>query len=365
MSEISINNITKSYVTTQKALKGISLEIQSGHLVSLLGPSGCGKTTLLRIIAGLEQMDEGQLLYNGQDFSEIPVQKRNIGMVFQNYALFPNLNILQNVMFGLEMRGINKIVAQKRAEEWLDRVKLRHKKDSFPHELSGGQQQRVALARALVTEPQILLLDEPLSALDAAVRMELRNEIRQLQFELGITTLYVTHDQAEALAISDRIAVLNEGSLVEMGTPETIYQNPQNIFTAEFIGVATRLDGVITSIEPCKGIFENNIEFDLPKLINEVNPGDKISVLVRAEKINIAEPDERGAIPGKYLMHSFHGGEVQYKLELFCGKNILVNCPIEKYTNYDLGQILSICIPQSACHIYDYQYGKSLIAQTI
>lgn len=355
MTELIIENISKSYVKSQKALDNVSLHIKPGTLISLLGPSGCGKTTLLRIIAGLEQLDSGKLICNGEDFSHIPVQKRNIGMVFQHYALFPNLTVEKNVMYGLEMHGVPKDEARTRANEWLSRVKLSAKKDNYPHELSGGQQQRVALARALVMNPQLLLLDEPLSALDAAVRTDLRNEIRQLQLELGITALYVTHDQEEALAMSDEIAVFKDGHLIEMATPEELYNTPQKAFTAEFVGSTNKFAVRVCEVEPLTVILEDQYKLKLPCPANTLLPGEELDLFIRAEHTSLVSANKADCIPGKYMLHNFLGNEVQYKIRLDNGDVVLISTGIEEFVPLPLDSPVGVRIHPAHCHLYNCQ----------
>lgn len=235
MSYLSIKNIKKSFKKSE-VLKGIDIEINKGELVCFLGPSGCGKTTLLRIIAGLETKNSGEVTLEGKDITPLAPSKRNIGIVFQNYALFPNLTIAENIAYGLVNKKIKKSEIDKKVNEMLALVGLEEAKNKYPSEISGGQQQRVALARAIVLQPDILLLDEPLSALDAKVRESLRAEIKRIQKKLNITTIMVTHDQEEALTMGDKIVVFNNGHVMQIGTPEEIYYNPKNDFTADFIG---------------------------------------------------------------------------------------------------------------------------------
>ncbi|MHC9046198.1 ABC transporter ATP-binding protein [Microbacterium saperdae] len=242
-TRVELQGIVKSYAGT-RVLHGVDLDIAPGEFVSLLGPSGCGKTTLLRVLAGLEGSDEGAVLLGGRDVSRIPTNKRDIGMVFQSYSLFPHLRVAENTAFGLRRRGVSASESSKRALDALALVGLADFADRFPHQLSGGQQQRVALARALVTEPKVLLLDEPLSALDAKVRVQLRDEIRRIQLRLGITTVFVTHDQEEALAVSDRIAVINSGRIEQIGSPEQLYTTPSTAGVAAFVGLSSVVSGV-------------------------------------------------------------------------------------------------------------------------
>jgi putative spermidine/putrescine transport system ATP-binding protein len=223
------------------ALDGLSLEIPPGELVALLGPSGCGKTTALRIVAGFETADTGSVIVDGKDISSVPAAKRDMGMVFQSYSLFPNMNAADNVAFGLRMRKVGSTQRRQRAGELLDMVGLAEQASQYPHQLSGGQQQRVALARALAIEPRVLLLDEPLSALDAKVRLQLREQIRTLQQRLGTTTLFVTHDQEEALSMADRVGVMRQGKLEQIAAPDELYEHPATAFVAEFVGVMNRI----------------------------------------------------------------------------------------------------------------------------
>jgi putative spermidine/putrescine transport system ATP-binding protein len=240
---VELIDIVKSY-GSHRALEGVSLDIHPGEFVALLGPSGCGKTTLLRALSGLDSIDGGRILIDGKDVARVPANRRDIGMVFQSYSLFPHLTVMQNVEFGLRMRRIDARRRVARATEALELVGLEDRGERYAHELSGGQQQRVALARALVTRPRVLLLDEPLSALDAKVRVSLREQIRRIQRDLGITTVFVTHDQEEALAVADRVAVMNSGMIEQIGTPEQLYLTPSTPFVADFVGLSNRLDGV-------------------------------------------------------------------------------------------------------------------------
>ncbi|MGW8481942.1 ABC transporter ATP-binding protein [Microbacterium sp. NPDC055903] len=244
-TRVQFRGIVKDY-GANRVLHGVDLDIAPGEFISLLGPSGCGKTTALRVLAGLESADGGTVLLGGQDVSRVPTNKRDIGMVFQSYSLFPHLRVAENTAFGLRRRGVGKAEAAKRAQDALALVGLEGFADRYPHQLSGGQQQRVALARALVTEPRVLLLDEPLSALDAKVRVQLRDEIRRIQLRLGITTVFVTHDQEEALAVSDRIAVMNAGRIDQIDTPEELYLRPATPHVAAFVGLSSVVSGIAT-----------------------------------------------------------------------------------------------------------------------
>ena len=239
---VALTDLSRSFGAV-RALAGLSLEIAPGELVALLGPSGCGKTTALRILAGFEAADSGSVTVDGKDISRIPAAKRDMGMVFQSYSLFPNMTALDNVGFGLRMRKQHGSERSRRAAELLDMVGLTDQARKYPHQMSGGQQQRVALARALAIEPRVLLLDEPLSALDAKVRLQLREQIRALQQRLGTTTLFVTHDQEEALSIADRVGVMKEGKLEQVAEPSRLYDQPATAFVAEFVGTMNRIPG--------------------------------------------------------------------------------------------------------------------------
>src|SRR5712664_1350335 len=242
--EVRLEDLRRKYATTT-ALDGLSLTLAPGELVALLGPSGCGKTTALRLLAGLEEADGGRVVIGGDDVTGLPANKRNIGMVFQAYSLFPHMVAWENVAFGLQMRGIPTAERKKRALDMLELVGLGRFANRYANQMSGGQQQRVALARALAIQPQVLLLDEPLSALDAKVRSRLRDEIRRVQLEVGTPTLFVTHDQEEALAIADRVGVMNAGRIEQLGPPVEVYSRPATPFVASFVGLTNRLAGMV------------------------------------------------------------------------------------------------------------------------
>lgn len=292
---VELTDITKTY-GGQRALNALTLSVEPGEFVALLGPSGCGKTTALRSIAGLETIDSGTIAINGEDVTDQPTNKRDMGMVFQSYSLFPHLTAGKNVEFGLRMRKVGVDERKERAAKALSMVGLDGHFDRYSHELSGGQQQRVALARALVTEPRVLLLDEPLSALDAKVRVQLREEIRRIQTQLGITTLFVTHDQEEALAVADRVAVMQAGNIEQIGTPEDLYGRPQTPFVAEFIGLGNRLAGVAAAGEV------EVLGQKLPLLQPNVADGP-VRVLLRPEDVELTS----SGMPGTVISSSFLG----------------------------------------------------------
>ncbi|MEV1287700.1 ABC transporter ATP-binding protein [Micromonospora sp. NPDC049679] len=293
---VRLEGLTRRFGNVQ-ALDGLDLEVAPGELVALLGPSGCGKTTALRVLGGLEDADAGRVLVDGKDLTAVPASRRDMGMVFQAYSLFPHLTAAQNVEFGLRLRARPAAERRARAAEMLELVGISSHADRYPHQLSGGQQQRVALARALAIRPRVLLLDEPLSALDAKVRVQLRDEIRRIQLEVGITTLFVTHDQEEALAIADRVGVMRGGQLEQLGPPAEIYRRPATSFVADFVGLSNRLPGQLRD-----GAVEV-LGARLP-LIDAADGAGSVTALVRPESVDVvADPD--GA--GRVLAASFLG----------------------------------------------------------
>ena len=278
---MSLRNLTRAFGAT-KALDGMSLDIAPGELIALLGPSGCGKTTALRIVAGFEYADSGEVLVDGRDVSGVPAAKRDMGMVFQSYSLFPNMNALDNVGFGLRMRKTAAAQRRRKAAEVLDMVGLSAQAGQYPHQLSGGQQQRVALARALAIEPHVLLLDEPLSALDAKVRLQLREQIRTLQQRLGTTTIFVTHDQEEALSMADRVGVMRDGRLEQVADPSELYTRPATAFVAEFVGTMNRLPGELA------GPGTVTVLGTSCAVIEDSPTSGPVDVLVRPEGLTVA-----------------------------------------------------------------------------
>ena len=299
--EVRLEELRRRY-SGVTALDGLSLTLAPGELVALLGPSGCGKTTALRLVAGLEEANGGRVVIGGEDVTNVPANKREIGMVFQAYSLFPHMTAMQNVAFGMQLHKVGASERRKRAGKMLELVGLSGHANKYAHQMSGGQQQRVALARALAIEPKVLLLDEPLSALDARVRARLRDEIRRVQLEVGTTTLFVTHDQEEALAIADRVGVMNAGRLEQLGPPTAIYSRPATAFVAEFVGLTNRLPGVV------KGGEVDVRGTRLPLVKPDTTDGPAIA-LVRPEAVSLVVDGEMipGPLVGTVIATAFLG----------------------------------------------------------
>jgi iron(III) transport system ATP-binding protein len=321
---VILENVTKTFDDPHRpggqvtAVDGVSLEVREGELVTLLGPSGCGKTTALRMVAGFEMPTSGRILIDGQDVSALPPHARNTAMVFQSYAIFPHLTVARNVAFGLEMRGLGKEETAGRVRSVLEMVELAGLEHRSPEQLSGGQQQRVALARAIVTEPKVLLFDEPLSNLDAKLREQMRVEVRRLQRRLKITSIYVTHDQAEAMALSDRIVVMEAGRVQQVAEPFQIYAHPANRFVADFIGRVNFLEGrVIAAKEGTATVDVRGHRLEVPIRSGSVRSGDAVTLVVRPETIRVAA-DDRGApagFPGRIRRAVYLGASVEYEIE--------------------------------------------------
>jgi putative spermidine/putrescine transport system ATP-binding protein len=315
---VTLEGISRSFGDVV-ALDELTVEIEAGELIALLGPSGCGKTTALRILGGFELPDRGRVLLDGQEITGLPPNKRNMGMVFQAYSLFPNMDLRDNVAFGLRMRKVDAGKRKARALELLELVGLTDAAARYPHQLSGGQQQRVALARALAVQPRVLLLDEPLSALDAQVRSQLRTEIRRLQRELGITTLFVTHDQSEALSIADRVGVMQAGRIEQLASPREIYREPATPFVAEFVGSINRLRGRLDAGGEVQ-VFGQRLQALNPAALSSDRDVD---VLLRPEALD-AVPDEQGS--AQVEEQTFLGSAVRLRLRVPDG-DLLVDVP--------------------------------------
>jgi iron(III) transport system ATP-binding protein len=318
---IRLENISKTFIHRLKgevsAVDQVSLHVQPGEFLTLLGPSGCGKTTTLRMVAGFERPDRGRVYIGEEDVTDLMANQRNIGFVFQNYALFPHLSVFENVAYGLRVKRMVKAEIEKRVIEVLTLVGLKGYERQFPHQLSGGEQQRVALARAVVIQPRVLLFDEPLSNLDAKLRVYMRSEIRRLQKALSITAVYVTHDQEEAMAISDHIAVMNEGKIIQIGTAEELYLRPESPFVAQFIGKINLLPAEVKEVTEEKvtlRIFKQN--YQVPKGSHRLEPGQRVNVFVRPETIELVKAIDEDSMKALVMERSFLGEKVDYFLNL-------------------------------------------------
>jgi iron(III) transport system ATP-binding protein len=315
-AEVRLAGIGKRYGQVQ-AVKPLDLVIEGGTLVTLLGPSGCGKTTLLRMIAGLEQATDGRLFIGGRDVTLLPAGGRNVSMVFQSYALFPHMSVLDNVAYGLVSSGFRKRDAHAKAEAALETVGLKGFGGRLPSEMSGGQQQRVAVARALVLEPDVLLFDEPLSNLDARLRRSMREEIRALQQRLGVTVVYVTHDQSEALAVSDKIVVMRNAEIAQAGTPAELYTQPNSVFVATFMGEANHVRGVLEATGQGRGrLALGALRLDLP---DRGLPAGPVDVVIRPEAIGVRPAGCGGTLPGRVARATYMGAHTEYHLETEIG----------------------------------------------
>lgn len=310
------------------AVRDFSLSIAKGSFVTLLGPSGCGKTTILRSIAGLVDISAGQIMIGGRRVDDVPIYKRNIGLVFQSYALFPHKSVFDNVAFGLKYRNVPKPEIRRKVGKALDMVRLPGSEKKLPSQLSGGQQQRIALARAIVFEPQVLLLDEPLSALDANMREEMRVEIKKIQKETGITAIFVTHDQEEALSMSDRIVVMNAGSAEQIGAPEEVYERPATAFVADFLGKANMLPGTVSRSDG-----PTTVKLASGQTVNVLSPlplaqDSAVTVVVRPQKLSIGGASAN-RLPGRIVSASYLGGSAIYEVDIGGKTNIRANASID------------------------------------
>ncbi len=339
------------------AVEKMDFDIEEGSLVTLLGPSGCGKTTLLRMVAGLEDPTEGDIFIKGKRINDTPIHKRNLGMIFQNYALFPHKNIFDNVAFGLKYRNVSKDEIREKVARALEMVRLPNVENRMPSQLSGGQQQRIAMARAIVIEPDVLLMDEPLSALDENLREEMRREVDNLQELLGVTTIFVTHDQREALSMSDKILVMKEGRKQQEGDPQTVYNEPINHFVADFLGHSNFIKGEIVEVEK----EHVRVKIETGDLLiadnkNMFNQGDRVELVVRAQRFDLYPMEEfdategMNAFEGKIKDRSYMGGEVSYFIELGGGREIHI-ISMMRTRIYDVGEKVSVEVAPHHCHL--------------
>jgi putative spermidine/putrescine transport system ATP-binding protein len=354
MTALQLDHVHKAFGAAV-AVQDFSLSLQRGEFVSLLGPSGCGKTTVLRMIAGFETPTSGHISINGREVTRTPPNKRNIGMVFQSYALFPNMTAAGNIGFGLRVAGKPKREIDARVREMLELVRLTDLGGRYPYQLSGGQQQRVALARALAFQPELLLLDEPLSALDAKVRAEVRDEIRRIQRQLGITTVFVTHDQEEAMSISDRVVVMSKGLIEQVGSPFEIYNYPRTPFVASFVGTLNRLR--CTVVDAAGGLLRHNGQtFRAPAPLAEAN-GAEVVLMLRPEELRLGADGGPNQLSGTVQSVSFLGavvrvqlrsGDTPLTLDLFNERQLKLP---------EVGQTHTISFPPHACWVMAYSNG--------
>lgn len=349
MAILKVNNLSKSFGNV-KAIQEISFEATEGKVLSLLGPSGCGKTTTLRCIAGFENPDAGEISLDDRRITHIPPEKRGIGMVFQNYALWPHMTVYGNLAFGLQIRKVPKPEINKRIKKILSMVQLEGYENRYPRQMSGGQQQRIAMARALVFEPDIMLLDEPLSNLDAQLREEMRFEFSELQKKLGITAVYVTHDQAEALVLSDKIVILDQGKIVQSGTPKEIFSHPRNKFVAGFIAVTSFMDGKVDSLaeEQKKVVVKTDDGLTIQGNNNNLSVGQRVSVAIRMNAVHFVQDEDEieknsvNLFKGKIIQSSYLGNIVDYKISV---GNWVVRTNTEVKNNFKVGEEVKFYLP--------------------
>ncbi|ALJ18486.1 ABC transporter ATP-binding protein [Microbacterium sp. No. 7] len=352
---ISIRDVVKKYGDVT-VIEGMSLEIRESEFFTLLGPSGCGKTTLLRMIAGFNSIQGGDIYFNEKRINDVDPAKRRIGMVFQNYAIFPHLSVRKNVEFGLKNANVSRGEIRDRAQEYIELVQIERWADTMPDRLSGGQQQRVALARALVTSPDVLLMDEPLSNLDAKLRVEMREVIREIQQRVGITTVYVTHDQEEAMAVSDRIAVMRDGTVQHLGTPPELYHRPRNEYVSTFIGrsntFTAELDGESLRIA--------GRAFPLPGRLYDPPASGRVRLSVRPEQLVIDERGDRG-IPGTIVHSVFLGRTIQYAVDLEDGTQVEIVETSHFAQPLSPGTAVRVDVETSRINVFDEAGERNLL----
>src|SRR5262245_21076293 len=346
---VELSQITRRFGNAVVAVDNIDIDVPEGAFVTLLGPSGCGKTTTLRMIAGLETPDAGEVRIKGKRVNELAIHKRNLGIVFQNYALFPHKSIFDNVAFGLKYRSVPKDEIVKRVTRALDIVRLPGVEGRFPSQLSGGQQQRIALARALVIEPDVLLLDEPLSALDANLREEMRVELKNIQRRIGIATVFVTHDQGEALAMSDIVVVMNKGKIEQIGAPREVYEHPHSAFVASFLGNANFISGQVRSAVDGQAQVGLGAHVLNATTERRLQVGENVTVVVRAEKIDLMPPGQ-GGLPGTVADVDYLGALARYQIALPDGVKVLSLASL-KDKPLTVGQPVELRIDPKHCRI--------------
>lgn len=334
---VKLDKVFKSFDGNEEVIKNLNLEIEHGEFLTLLGPSGCGKTTTLRMIAGFEMPSKGDIIIDNENVTEKKPHERPVNTVFQNYALFPHMNIFDNIAFGLKMKKASKEEKLKKVNEMLTMVQLEGFENRMPSQLSGGQMQRVAIARAIINNPKVLLLDEPLGALDLKLRKQMQIELKHLQRELGITFIFVTHDQEEALTMSDRIVVMNSGVIEQVGTPEELYEKPKTKFVANFLGETNVLEGEVVKLKETEVLLKLEQEQDIIRIPNiKYDMGAKFAVSVRPERIKLKEEYEAGDVwlPCTLKEKIYIGSSIKKVMLLKGGKELIVNEPIGEYTDF-------------------------------
>ncbi|UCE16619.1 MAG: ABC transporter ATP-binding protein [Candidatus Bathyarchaeota archaeon] len=355
MPEVRVKNATKKYGKII-AVDNVSLQIHANEYFCLLGPSGCGKTTLLRLIAGLVEPDKGEIYIENRLVTSVPPEDRGIGFVFQEYALFPHMNVWDNVTYGPRVKAMGKKKSEKLGREMLEMVRLFERFDAFPSELSGGMMQRVALARALAAGSKLLLLDEPLGALDAKIRNDLRYELRKFVKDLELTGIHVTHDQAEAMAISDRIAVMRKGKILQVGTPQELYMHPQHIFVAHFIGESDFLEGYVSKITKKESIIELRGRLFVHTLDKTHEEGDKVVIAIRPEVLTVEKGKKRreNSILGHVEGFRFEGTNVRCQIELENGDSVVVVRPALMTEWFNIGEKVTVSFPAEKSFVFTY-----------
>jgi len=357
MPEVRVENVSKKFGKGKiVAVDNVSLHIKDKEYFSLLGPSGCGKTTLLRLIAGLIQPDEGNIYIDGKLVNDVPPEDRGIGFVFQTYALFPHMDVWDNVTYGPRVKAWNKEQSSKIGREMLEMVRLYERSNAFPQELSGGMMQRVAVARALSAGARLLLLDEPLGALDAKIRLELRYEIRKLVKDLELTAIHVTHDQGEAMAISDRIAVMRKGRILQVGTSQELYMNPHEIFVANFVGESNFLEAYVESIDDMNAVLELRGKLHVKVMDKSKSLGERIVLAIRPEAFDLEKGHKKveNAMPGQIERFRFEGTNIRYEIRLKNEDLVVVTRPTLADEWFNTGEKVTVSFPSNKSFVFTY-----------
>lgn len=366
MADVRLVHVTKIFNHSVVAVKDLNLDVRDGEFVVLLGPSGCGKTTTLRMIAGLEKPSEGEIYIGGELVNEVPPQKRDIAMVFQSYALYPHMKVFDNIAFPLKMRKVPKEEIRKRVREVAEMLNIAHLLDRKPKQLSGGERQRVALARAIVRKPRVFLMDEPLSNLDAKLRVKMRIELKALQRELGVTTVYVTHDQVEAMVLADRVAILRDGELQQYASPSEVYVRPSNVFVAGFVGSPPMnfIEGTLKATDSGAVVDTGDFTIELHPSVREalgeaVNDGLEVIYGVRPEHVLLAEEASRGTLRGVVKGVEPLGSDTIVHTELPGGKIVVIKRPGSLRVSPGQEILLSLSVPEA--HVFDKRTEKALL----